>query len=69
MGVWFATIWILEYSTPFYAQFQQGLRDKIRHDTKNLGLAAINAGITVVFFGAILPAVKTCVNGHATGLL
>lgn len=68
LGVWFAAIWFVEAWLPFYDEFGGSLRDKLRHDGRNLTIALLNAAITAGVFALVIPRVAGCSLG-GLGLL
>ena len=68
LGVWFAAIWFVEAWLPFYEEFDGSLRDKLRHDGRNLTVALFNAAIMAGVFELAIPRVAGCSLG-GLGLL
>ena len=46
LGTSFAILWSAESRLPFYEEFPGDLKEKLRHDARNLSLGFVNAGIT-----------------------
>lgn len=69
IGGWFVAIWLLETWLPYYEQFPASIREKLRHDGRNLLMGIVNAVITAALFGFLIPVVASCRSGPGFGML
>ncbi len=46
-------LWLAEGWVPFYAEFRDGFRDRLRHDAKNLAFGLLNAALLALLFGVV----------------
>ena len=64
-----AALWIGESCFPFYAGFTGKVKQRLRHDAKNLAFGLVNAALLVLLFSAALAAVSTWTASRGFGLV
>ncbi len=64
-----AALWIGESYFPFYSGFTGQLKQRLRHDAKNLAFGLANAALLVLLFSAALAAVSTWTASRDFGLV
>jgi sterol desaturase/sphingolipid hydroxylase (fatty acid hydroxylase superfamily) len=68
-GLCLAGLWIAEGFAPFYAEFTKGLRERLRHDARNLFIGLCNTLLLALLFGGGLVLVEQWGQNHRLGLL
>lgn len=62
-------LWLAEGWVPFYAEFRDGFRDRLRHDAKNLAFGLLNAALLALLFGGAFALLEAWSHGASFGLL
>ena len=68
-GFFLAGLWIAEGFVPFYAKFTKSLRQRVRHDARNLCIGICNALLLGFLFGGSLIMVDRWAEDSRLGLL
>jgi len=64
-----AALWILESLAPFYPEFRQSQRARLRHDIKNLAFGIFNAVLLAILFAGLFRTVEIWSDETGFGLL
>lgn len=64
-----ALLWLGELLVPFYSQFQGGIKERFRHDLRNLSFGAFNSLLSITIFLAGLTALEGWGEARQFGLL
>ncbi len=67
-GVFLIVLWAGEAFAPFYPHFRGGLRERLLHDGRNLGLGVVNALFLALLFGAAFVALELWAESRSVGL-
>lgn len=68
-GLVLVALWTAESLVPFYEEFEGSVRERLRHDTRNLALGVLNALLLSVLFGGAFVALEGWTEASAVGLL
>ena len=69
VAVALAVLWLGEACVPFYTEFGGGLKRRLRHGARNLGLGLFNVGVLLLLFSAAFAAVTSWSAESGLGLL
>ncbi|HVR76061.1 MAG TPA: sterol desaturase family protein [Planctomycetota bacterium] len=64
-----AALWVAESWVPFFSHFQGRLKDRIRHDVRNLALGITNAALLALLLGGVFALVGSWAEEANVGIL
>jgi sterol desaturase/sphingolipid hydroxylase (fatty acid hydroxylase superfamily) len=62
-------LWLAETLVPFYAEFPGGIRERLRHDARNLAFGLINAALGALLFAGLFLMAERWTDARGFGLL
>jgi sterol desaturase/sphingolipid hydroxylase (fatty acid hydroxylase superfamily) len=62
-------LWLAEGLVPFYAEFRGGIRERLRHDGRNLAFGLINAALGALLIAGLFALADAWGERHGFGLL